>query len=557
MKTSSTIYRNRAKKYAADVLSGKIPACKHTQSACKRFQSDLKRKDIVLTEKAEVWCRFIEKLPHVKGVWAAKQQTITLSGWQVFITVNLYGWYWKKSGTRRFREGYIEVPRKNGKSLLVACFGIGHLTIDGEFGAEIYTGATTEKQAWEVFRPAKLICEREHDLRAKYGIEANAKTITILKNGSRFEPVIGKPGDGSSPSCAIVDEFHEHESSELVDTFHTGMGAREQPMLLQITTAGSDMGGPCYAKRSDVIKILGGTVHDDAVFGIIFGLDDEDEWDTIEAQKKANPNYGISVNSEFLKGQLEQARRSATKQSAYKTKHLNMWIGAKSAWMNMLAYQACRRNIKMESFKDRLCFVGLDLASKIDIASMAIVFPPDGKNSKWAIFTKHYLPEDTVLDNGNTRYQAWHADGWITATPGNVTDYDYIKSDLDDMKSLYEIKEVAFDPFQVLHFANQMVNDGFPMVEYGQTVRNFSQPMKELEALIVKKSVEFTKDPVLLWMFGNVVARLDKKDNIFPDKDRVENKIDGVVAIIMALARALRHMGEGDSVYEKKELLIL
>ena len=542
-------YWKRAEQYANGVLSGKIPAGSYVHAACRRFKSDLKRKDLIKHEDGDRWCRFLEKLPHVKGKWASTAEKFVLSDWQIFCTVNLYGWKWKKTGRRRFREGYIEVPRKNGKSMFAAGLGLGHLTIDNEFGAEVYTGATSEKQAWEVFRPARQICQRSPDLLAKFGIEVNAKTLAIQSKGSRFEPVIGKPGDGASPSCAIADEFHEHTTSDLVDTFVTGMGAREQPMMLYVTTAGSDMGGPCYAKRDDVIKVLEGTVTDDSVFGIVYTLDIDDAWDTVEAQKKANPNYGISVDSDFLKAQLDQARRSATKQSAYKTKHLNLWVGAKKAWMNMLAYQAVRnKSLTLDDMTGKRCFIGIDLASKTDITSMAILFPPDG-NEKYRLFSKHYLPEETILDND--RYRAWHADGWINATPGNAVDYEYIEDDLKQLRSQFEIVEVPYDPFQATQFSIHMQNEGFPMVEYGATVRNFSEPMKELEALILKKQIEVSMDPVLLWMFGNVVAQLDKKDNIFPNKERPENKIDGVVASIMAMARAIVHAGPEISFWEK------
>lgn len=534
-------YWKRAERYADRVLSGKVPACRYVKLACERFKRDLKRKDLIRHEDGERWCRFLELLPHTKGKWASKAEKFLLSDWQIFCTVNLYGFRWKKTGRRRFREGYIEVPRKNGKSQFVAGLGLGHLAIDGEHGAEVYCGATSERQAWEVFRPAKQMCERLPSLREKFGIEVNAKTLAIHQNGSRFEPVIGKPGDGASPSCGIADEFHEHATSDLTDTFTTGMGAREQPMMLYITTAGADMGGPCYAKRDDIIKILSGTVEDDSIFGIIYTLDENDEWDSVESAIKANPNYGVSVDSEFLKGQLDQARRSATKQASYKTKHLNLWVGAKAAWMNLLAFQACRKKkLTMDGLKGRPCFIAIDLASKTDIASMAILFPPES-DGKWKAFCRHYLPEDTILDGGNTRYKAWHSGGWLTATPGNVTDFSYIEDDLKQIKSDFEVVEVPYDPFQATQFAVRMLEEGFPMVEYGATVRNFSEPMKHLEALILKKQIEFEMDPALLWMMGNVTAKIDKKDNIFPNKERPENKIDGVVALIMAIGRAMVH----------------
>lgn len=548
-------FAQRALDYANDVVSGEIPNGKYVVQACQRFIDDLERDDLTLNiEKAQEWCEFLEKLPHVKGKWASKKELFVLSPWQIFCTVNIYGWYIVESGKRRFREVYIEVPRKNGKTFYVSGLAIGGLTIEGEFGAEIYCGATSEKQAFEVFTPAKAICQREPDLREAFGITVNAKSLTVLANGSKFEPVIGNPGDGSSPSLGIADEFHEHANSDLVDTFVTGMGARENPLMIYITTAGADTGGACYMVRDDVTRVLSGSVEDDNVFGIIYGIDEDDEWDTVEAQIKANPNYGVSVDEDFLKGQLNQAKRSATKQVAYKTKHLNLWVGAKAAWMNMLAFQATRKSkLDIADFKGRKCYIAIDLASKIDIADMCVLFPPEN-GGKWAAFFHHYLPEDRVLEGGNTRYKAWHTDGWLTTTPGNVTDFGYIEDDLKLLKSDYEVQEVPYDPFQATQFSTRMIEEGFPMVEYGATVKNFSEPMKYVEALILKKDIEFQKDPVLMWMFGNVVAALDKKDNIFPNKERAENKIDGVVALIMAMGRAIIH-NEGQSAYDDRGII--
>jgi len=546
---SSISFKQRAIDYAKSITrkNDPRPACEFVIQACNRFLNDLKRDDLILRDdKCELWCKFLEMFPHVKGHWAAEHLTLVLSDWQIFCTVNIFGFYNKETGRRRFREVYIEVPRKNGKSFYIASLGVGMMTIDEEHGAEVYCGATSEKQAWEIFRPAKQICEALPALRSRYNLEVNAKTLTILQNGSRFEPVIGDPGDGASPSCGIADEYHEHKDDNLVSTFLTGMGARKQPLMLTITTAGADMGGPCYEKRDDVIKILKGTVTDDRIFGIIYTLDEDDQWDTVEAQIKANPNYNISVDAEFLEGQLQQARRSPIKQVAYKTKHLNMWVGAKAAWMNMLAYQACKRkNLELSHYKGRQCFIGIDLASKIDIASMAILFPPQG-DEPYAAFVKHYLPEDVILEGGNTRYKGWHSAGYFESTPGNVIDYSYIEDDLLSFKSQFEIIEVPYDPFQATQFSTRMMAEGFPMLEVGATVKNFSEPMKELEALIMQKKINFTDCPILTWMFGNVVAKLDKKDNIFPDKERQTNKIDGVVALIMALNRAMFHKEHGN-----------
>lgn len=550
-------FTDRAIQYADDVISGKIPACEYVKQACQRFINDLERalekKDIYYdVDDVERKCSILEKYPHVKGVWASRKEYLVLSQWQIFVVANIFGFKKVSTGKRRFREAYIEVGRKNGKTFFIVGIGLLMLTEDGEFGAEVYCGATTESQAFEVFSPARLICKREPDLRDAYGVEVNAKSITIPQNGSKFEPVIGDPGDGASPSCGIADEYHEHKTPNLVETFVTGMGARDQPLMLYITTAGDNMGGPCYEKRSDIVQILKGTVEDDNIFGIIYTIDDDDEWDTIEAQIKANPNYGISVSAEFLEGQLLQARRSAIKQVAYKTKHLNQWVGSMAAWMNMLAFQACRKNdLSLDDFKGRQCIAALDLASKIDFCSLVLLFPGD----VWSVFVKRYLPEDTITMN--PMYQAWHADGWITSTPGNVTDYEYIKADLMEIKSDFQIMELPYDPFQATQFSTEMLEEGFPMIEVGATVKNFSEPMKEVERRIFSKTIQFELDPVLRWMFGQVVAKEDEKGNIFPRKENKNtNKIDDVVALIMATNRMINYE-DTTSVYEKRGLLSL
>lgn len=546
------MYYERAIEYADSVTSGKTPACKFVKQAAARFTAHLLRafnEDGIWfdAEDVERRCQILENYPHVKGKWAAKRETLVLSGWQIFCTTAIFGFKrivdGEKTNRRMVREAYIEVPRKNGKTFWIAGLGLIMLTEDGEFGAEVYCGATTEKQAHEVFTPAKLICQREADLREAYGLDVNAKSLVIEGNGSKFEPVVGNPGDGSSPSCGIADEFHEHKTSDLVDTFVTGMGARDNPLMLYITTAGTDMAGPCYAKRDDVKNILSGAIDDDSIFGIIYTIDDGDEWDTIEAQIKANPNYGISVSTDFLEGQLSQARRSATKQAAYRTKHLNQWVGAKAAWMNMISLQACRHdNFTRADYLGLECITAFDLASRSDFACRADLFPKQaGKPA--AAFLTHYLPEDLV--EHTPKYAAWHADGWITTTPGNTIDFDFIEEDLRQFAKFHQILEIPYDPFQATQFSTHMLAEGLPMISIGATVLNFSEPMKELEKMILERDIRFMMDPVLFWMFGNVVAKLDKKDNIFPDKERKENKIDGVIALIMAVNRLLNRKDNG------------
>jgi len=538
----------RGFEWANGVLDGSIPACQFVKLAAERFRKDLERDWQFEFDPAESerWLAFLARLPHIKGRWAG--ELFQSSGYQCFVTMNLYGWRHRETRLRRFREGYIEVGRKNGKSFWFGGLGVGHLCIDGEPGAEVYCGATSEAQAWEVFRPARAMCLRAEEVADEYGIEVHAKSLWILADGSRFQPVIGDPGDGSSPSCAIIDEFHEHKDSRLVDTMVTGMGAREQPMLLTITTAGSDFGGPCRAKRQDVVRILEGSVVDETVFGIIFTLDDGDDWTDPANFIKANPNLDVSISRDFLLAELEKAKRSPTKQAAFKTKHLNLWVGAKAAWMNMLHLQRCKTKLDLAAFDGKTCMIGVDLASKVDLAAVALLFPGD----KLTAFFRFYLPEARVYSGVNDRYVAWAESGAITVTPGDTIDFSVIEEDLEAFLRRFDVPAVAYDPYQATQFAQQMLAKGAPMVEIRATVLNFSEPMKELEKRIVDRAFQYDDD-VFTWMVGNVVAKLDKKDNIYPDRERVENKIDGAVAAIMAMNRVLA--AGGPSVYETRGVL--
>ena len=537
---------DRAIQYAYDILDNKISSCVYVKQACQRFVNDFDRDDFIFDiAEANRWCGNIETFHHVKGKWAVKKEKLSLSPYQIFCFANMYGWKIKATGRRRFRESYIEVPRKNGKTFAVVPIGLGHLTWDNEPGAEVYCGATTEHQAYEVFRPACLLVNSKDSFREKYQLTVNKQIIFVQGTMAKFEPLIGNPGDGASPSCGIADEYHQHKTSALVDTLITGMGARENPMMIYITTAGFDTSSPCYEKRQDVINILSGIVQDDSIFGIIYTIDEGDEWDTVEAQIKANPNYGISVDPEFLAGQLLQARRSASKQSSYKTKHLNIWTGSKSLYFNTLAYQKCRvKNLNIDQFAGRECVMATDLASKKDFACRATVFAPLDENGKYTAFVHHYLPEMEIEEGMGThakKYRAWFADGWIDASPGNTIDFARIEEDIYQDAKKIDLLELAYDPYQATDFAIRLALSGIETVEYGQTVKNLSEPMKFLDALILEGKIEFTMDPVLFWMFGNVTAKIDKKENVFPNKDSHANKIDGVVAIMLALGRHM-HM---------------
>jgi phage terminase large subunit-like protein len=535
-------------KYARDVVAGRIIACVYVRQACRRQLDDLERQSQKSWPyrfdrgRGERFCRFMELLPHTKGKWAHKAERIKLESWQQFELTTVFGWVRKDNGLRRFREMYEEVPRKNGKSIKAAGIGLYMFSSDGEYGAEVYSGATSEKQAWEVFRPARLMAKRTPDLCEAYGIEVNASNLSRPDDGSRFEPLIGKPGDGASPSCTIVDEFHEHDTPELYDTMDTGMGAREQPLKVIITTAGSNIAGPCYEKRAQVIKILAGVIKNEEIFGIIYTVDKDDDPTTEEALRKANPNYDVSVRGDYLMSRLRDARQMPSRLATFKTKHLNIWVGARNAWMNMQAWAKAPARKSLDELAGRRCIIGLDLASKIDVAALLLLFLPTEQDPYYHLHGRYYLPEEMVEDGAHanaSHYAGWNKQGFLTLTPGNVIDFDRIEEDLRDFASRFDVVEVPYDPWQATQLATGLLEEGLPMVEYRATVQNFSEPMKELEKLVLQKRLAHGNCPVLTWMMSNVVAKIDAKDNIFPRKEFPQNKIDGVVALIMAIARAI------------------
>lgn len=542
----------RALAYAKDVVAGRTLACEWVRLACKRHLEDLKRSKsktygfLFDHARAERACQFAELFPHVKGHWAIPQPgkpdatKIRLESWQCFIRCSIYGWVEKAKPIRRFTTAYIEVPRKNAKSTLGAIDGLQFFAADGEMGAEIYSGATTEKQAWEVFRPAKQMAERSPEFLEAYGVVVNAASLVIPGNGSRFEPIIGKPGDGASPSLAITDEYHEHPDSTQYDTMVTGMGARRQPLMLTITTAGENMEGPCYALHERVQRMLKGTEPDERLFGIIYTIDEQDDWTTEEALRKANPNFDVSVSGDFLRRQQQTAIASSRDQNIFKTKHLNIWVTARAAWLNMEWWHRQQdATLRLEDFRGEACWLGLDLASKIDLAAKVRVFRRiiEGASHYYA-FGQFYVPESTVQDPRNRHYQGWVKDGHLIATEGEAIDQERIKGDILADGQTFEVRELGFDQWGATKLIQELQGVGLPVVEIPQNVKHLSEPMKLIEAAIKAGTFHHDGNPCFTWMMGNVTVKPDANENIFPRKERPENKIDGAVALIMAFGRA-------------------
>lgn len=534
-------YGATAEAYARGVVRGEIPAGRYIVAACRRHLDDLEWQDddgfkyrFDAKAGARV-CAFIEQLPHTKGKWAAKGERLKLEPWQVFFIVCLFGWLRKKDGKRRFRRALLLVPRKNGKSALAAGIGLYMLCADGEHGAEVYSGATSEKQAWEVFRPAKLMAQKSPAMVNHYGLTVNAKNLHILGNGSRFEPIIGNPGDGASPSCAIVDEYHEHDTDALFSTMETGMGAREQPLMLVITTAGDNIAGPCYAMQHEAQQMLEGSRRDDETFALIYGVDDGDDWTDPEVLRKANPNFGVSVFDDFLLARQTEAMGSPRKAGAFKTKHLNIWVQSRAAYFDTLRYQNAPR-VTLDDFEGKECIIGIDLAEKRDLTAVELLFRHGDGFSR---FGRYYLPEETVDRPENEHFQRWRDEGLLIQTDGAVTDDREIRDDILELAERFNVREVAFDPLHSRQMAVELMERGLTCIDYANRPTLMNEPMRKMDALIADGKLAHDGDPVFAWMVSNVVNRSRTGDIHSPAKERAENKIDGPVACMMALGRWL------------------
>jgi phage terminase large subunit-like protein len=523
----------RCLQYVDDVLTGEIPAPLTVHQACERFIRDFDNEDLAFDQAAANFAvEEIETLRHAKGRWQG--QYLQLENWQCFLVCNIFGWKWAATGLRRFRYVYEQVPRKNAKTTLAVAIALLMFGPDAEPGAECLLGATSMDQAKDLlFKPAKFIVETSDDFKDDYGIEINASNMVIPDNFSIFKTVIKKPDDGTSPHCAVVDEYHLHESTDMWSVFDTGMGAREQPLLLTTTTAGHTLGGPCHMYRDDMLKLLRGDYQDETTFALIFEPDPDDDWSDIETLRKVNPNINVSVSESFLVSQLHQARRSADKQNAYRTKHLNQWVGAKTTFMNMLAWQRQKCELTLDDFLGDPCHVAVDLAEQKDASSVAVMFCRAGK---YYVFTEHFVPEAAF--EWNDRYKTFSLAGQINVTEGNAQDYGEIRAHIDSLADRFTVQSIRFDPWQSAQMMQEIMDTGLKVYKQTQQFSDFSDAMKTVETAVLDRELYHPGDPVLTWMVGNTAALKNRDEHMKPVKDNPNNprcKIDGCVAMIMCM----------------------
>lgn len=555
-------YTRLAAEYADDVISGKQLACDLIKRACERFVRDLSHQNTksfpfyYAAEAADRACNFIEGLPHIKGEWAKKGWTIRLEAWQCFLVCNIFGWKCARTitdsdgnvvmilDTRRFRTVYLEVARKNAKSTLLSAIGLYMLVADGEAGAEIYSAATTHKQAKIVWQDAKLMAEKAAGLKQHFGCDTNAKAIYIIDTAAKFEPLHsqGETLDGLNVHCVINDELHAHKKRDLYDVLETATGSRTQPLILNITTAGTNKAGICYELRIYLVKLLKRTIKDETFFGLIYTLDKKDKPYDRKVWPKSNPNYGVSVYPFDMERLAKKSEESPASINNFLTKRLNIWCNAEAAWMNMREWDECADpKLKEKDFAADMLWVGVDLASKIDINAVVRLYKRiiDDETHVFC-FPSFYLPEQAVEEGSNSQYSGWRRRDLLTVTGGNIIDMDYIEDDVIALRDDHDLQEVCYDPgHNATQWAGHLDDEGLDMVEVRPTILNFSEPMKWWEALVKAGRFHHDGNEIMTWMVSNVVVKYDAKDNIYPRKERVENKIDGPVAVCIGLNRLL------------------
>lgn len=538
--------------YARAVVAGRLTAGLHVQQACTRFLEMLEDPRFVFRwGKAERACRFVQQMPHAKGTWynadGTKQTTIVLVPWQCWVLISIFGFYWAHNQNLRVVHAvYIEIPRKNAKSTLAAAVGLYMLTEDGEQGAEVYSAATTHKQALAVFDTARNMAIRQLAWKEHHGVTISKMQIALWGTATKFEALHaqGETLDGLNVYCALIDELHAHKTRAVYDVLETATGSRRNPLLFNITTAGTNRAGICYEVRGYVLKLLARVADDPTFFGVVYTLDEDDDWTDPQVWAKANPNLDVSVSRDELARLCEKAKTMASAQNNFLTKHLNVWVNAGVAWMSMPAWEKMADpSLTLETFRGEDCVVGNDLASRTDIASSVAIFRRTvyGQHHYYAI-PRHYLPSEAATAESEDKvaaYPGWVKEGRIITTPGEMLNLDMVEQDLRETATIARVKELAFDPYQAAQMMGHLQQEGFTVVEVRPTILNFSQPMKELEALVLSGRFHHNGCPVLEWMVSNVVCHTDQKDNIYPRKEFAQNKIDGVIAMLMALNRWL------------------
>lgn len=559
--------------YIDGVLEGTVIAGELVRLAVQRHVDDLREgpsRGLRFDEaKAEQAIEFFSYLKHSKGEWAG--QEFKLEPWQQFIIWVLFGWM-RQDGFRRFRTAYVEIPRKNGKSTVGAGVGLKLAFADGEDGAEVFSAATKHDQALIVHSEATRMVRATPALMAEIQVYKNS--LSRLKKYQKYEPLGADEDtlDGLNVHGAIVDELHAHKTRGVFDLMETGTSARRQPLLFAITTAGTDQSeaSVCWEQHVYSEQVLTRIIADDTYFAFVAAMDEKDDWQDERNWYKANPNLGVSKKLDYMRDQARKAKNMPAKLNSFLRLDLNRWTQQVSRWIDMLLWDAnAGPAIDEAALRGRKCYGGLDLSSVSDLTAWVLVFPDPVVQDRLTILPRLWCPEARLQKEADEdapdrrrnpyadQYQAWHRDGWLLTTPGNAIDYEAIKAQIIADAQMFQLEEVAVDRlFQGYQLSMQLADEGLTVAACGMGYMSMAGPCKEFERRLLGKQLHHGGHPVLKWMANNVAVREDPAGNLKPDKASSQGKIDGIIGILLALDRAMRHTTT-TSVYESRGLLTL
>lgn len=511
---------------------------------------------------------FAECLIHTKGTISVKAgEPFVLELWEKAIVANLFGWK-RPDGTRRYRESFILVPRKNGKTYLVAGIVNYILVCEDEAGAELYSSAGDKEQAKKLDEAVKGQARTSPQILRRIQIYKNRIVAidpdTGIETGSYYEPVSSTADTkhGFNSHLIVNDELHVQPDRKLIDVLHTSTGSRVQPLIIHITTSDYNRESICNEKYNHACKVRDG-YPDNSFLPVIYEALPDDDWTDPKIWKKANPNLGISISKEYIERECKSAQELPAYENTFKRYHLNIKTEQDVRWLPMEAWDACDTQIIEKELIGKRCFAAFDLSTKKDITAMVMLFPPDNDCPLWRVLPRFYVPGDNA-ERRETKdrvpYIAWSKQGYIKLTPGNTIDYATIKAKFEEDYRKFNIVDIAFDPWSFEFIRQSFIADGVAeekFVEYRQGAKSFSEPSKILEALVSSKKIAHGNNPVLRWMASNVTVIVDSNKNIMPNKKKSTERIDGIVALIMALGRAMMDEGPKESVYEKRGIITL
>ena len=521
--------------------------CNYVQLAIDRYLADLKRADVYMDwEKAAYAINFIESLNHKDGT------PFILELWQKFIIGQLFGWHYK-DGRRRFQKAYEEVPRKNGKTAKLAGVGLFVLGDNETKDAEIYTVATTKDQANICYNAAKqmaklswLTQDSEPIIRVTQyelfnisdGFDTN-KMKSLASDSNNL--------DGLKPKLGVVDEYHAHKTDELLNVVESGMGATKDPLLYIITTAGFNKNLPCYTERKYCIDVLSNRIKDDRYFGIIYTIDENDDWKNPKSWAKANPNLNVSVNLDYLEAKLIAALNDGSKEINFKTKYLNVWTDTATTWIPDDKWVASGKPFDASILEGRECFGGMDLSKSQDFSSLVLNFPPLPGESDFKQLYFFWIPEEVAKERHKRNYHNyvnWEKMGLIKFTDGNVIDHQLIRKDINELASKYKIQFINYDAVFATTLVTELTEDDIKLHAFRQGFMSMAAPTAELERLVISGELNHGGNEVIRWMASNVLILRDASGNMKVDKSKPENKVDGIVSNIMAIAAYMQWLAE-------------